>query len=302
MYSQTCVKLANFPQMCADSHHAPLLFQDTLDYGKMSRTITLQTNVAGNWPGLSLRGLCAVKDYLITVEGDFRQGTRFLCLYEVTPEKLVFLYKSAKVDGAFFPRADSEGAIYVPHASGVSVVRVENSKLRILRTLTAGGWLKYAHGVAVVRKDTILVTVGGDRQNLYLVDVQSDTATLVQTEHLLAGKEPFGVATLSGSVLLGYQESSILFLIPPGAGSPSPIHPQGLKSIRGITADKSGCFLVADEDSSGIWILSTTGETSHVIDVGKSSRPYDLTLVTDKRHQRVYIADLRGEIFVVSRT
>ena len=289
--------------MSAESHHAPRLFQETLDYGKMSRTITLHTNVSGNWPGLSLRGLCAVNDYLVTVEGDFSQGTRFLCLYEVTPKELVF-HKSVKVDGAFFPRADSEGKVYVPHASGVSIVRVEveNSKMRILRTLTAGGWLKYAHGVAVVRKDTILVTVGGDRQNLYLVDVQSDTATLVQTEHLLAGKEPFGVATLSGSVLLGYQESSILFLIPPGAGSPSPIHPQGLKSIRGITADKSGHFLVADEDSSRIWILSTTGEISHVIDVGASSKPYDLTLVTDKRHQRIYIADLKGEVFIVSRT
>ncbi len=230
-----------------------------------------------------MSGLCSLNDsYIVTLEVLDRD---YLCLYEVQ-ETLPLLDSAMKLDEPLSPRSDDQGHIYVPHKAGVAVIRiVDNRYLHMDRILTGGGKLKSALGVAVVNDTTLCVTVAGEHNTgVYLLDVTSDTVLIVlQIPSGLQGKLAYGVASLSGSVLVNYDSASlVLYNTGEICGTLLPI--EGLISLSSIAVDSGGGFLIADRSGDTGWVLSVTGE---VLARVKSDCPEDVTL--DLENRRLYI-------------
>ncbi len=221
--------------------------------------------------------------FLVTVEGP-SHGAHTVCLYEIQNDQLKLLDRNLDREDACFPRADVHRNIYLPYKSGIGVVRIVDSKEKHLhqdRTLTGGGTLKNSYGVCAVDDATLCVTVlKGDSNGVYLLDTITDTVLAVLDPPAgLEGATPGGVASLSGSVLVGYCNRKSLALYAAGMTSGTLLQPEGLVSVWGVTSDPGGRFLVADWEGNTIWVLSGTGE---VVVKGKAKRPYDVTLSSDQ--------------------
>ncbi len=218
----------------------------------------------------------------------------------MTADTLTLLDSDLELGLARCLRTDSHEHIYVPHSAGVALIRiVDNQRLRVDRILTGDGRLKSAMGVAVVNDATLCVSVGrGDNQGVYLLDVIADTVlTVLQPPAGLEHKLPFGVAALSGSVLVGYMPIADLALFAATGETPGIIvlHTEDVTSARAVAVDPSGRFLVVDSDSNAVWVVSVTGEVLARVD---SDSPGDVTLSPDNR--KLYIGNFgTGEITVL---
>ncbi len=246
-----------------------------------------------------LLGLCAVDDsYFVTVEGSLETTTRTICLYQVPTDELILLDTYKELTPARYPRADRSGHIYVPHDDGVAVFRIVENRLHMDRNLRGGdsGSLTSVFGVAVVNDTTLCVTVwyGGNR-GVYLLDIITDTVLYaLHPPEIHDNMFPSGVSVLGGRILVAYNVRGLV-LYNPDESDGVQLDTPGLRRMNGMTVDPAGRFLVADEKSNTVWVLSVTGK---VLARVESDQPVDVTLSPD--NSKMYIGHSRsGEITVL---
>lgn len=146
------------------------------------------------------------------------------------------------------------------------------------------GWEGYNQGVYV--KDVVTT-----------VDIITDTVrrVLLPPEGLEL-MPPYGAASLSGFILLGYPSVPKLVLYPPGEIYGSLIHAEGLESSWSIAVDPAGSFLVTEPHRSAVWVLSVSGKVLARAEC--QDEPYDITLSSD--NSRLCIGNnMTGEISVL---
>ncbi len=245
-----------------------------------------------------LWGLCAVTErHIVTLEG--HDTMRSLCLYAVNRGELQLLDKHLNLVSAYNPRVDTQGTIYVPYHRGVAVIRLlGETHLVFTKTLSSGGTLESAKSVAIETINTMWVTVGGEKnRGVYQLDIASDLViSNLRPGPELEVRSPWGIAVQSGSVLVGYNYSKTLALYLMDTESPMLVKPEGLVSVRGITVDPDGNFVVADWHGNAVWVLSATGDVIHRLEAGS---PYDVTLMPDG--STLCIGNWTGDVTVMSQ-
>ena len=163
---------------------------------------------------------------------------------------------------ARYPAADRQGYIYVPHNTGVAVLRmVDDRRLHVDRNLTGGGSLKFVDSVAVVNDTTLCVIKWwGDDQTVSLLDITTDTVlTVLQQPAGTESKTASAVASVLGSVLVKYAHLTMV-IYTAGKTSGTVLDIEGMKSVSEVTVDPDGRFLLSDRAGKTIWILAVTGE------------------------------------------
>ncbi len=275
---------------------------------------TLRPAFAGK-AGRTLWCVCAVDhSYIVTVE-DIEDGDA-VCLYEETADRLILANRYTRLERPLLARSDSRRRIYVAHKAGIAILRIHRGqtcpKLHGGRILTGGGRLKSVRGLAIVSDTKLCVTASeGNSSGVYLLDrITDNVLSILQPPQGLGDRVPFGVASLSGSILLGYQSCPKLVLytsVETTETSGTLLHIDGLESATQIAVDPAGRFLIADSDGNTVWVLSVAGEVLARVDsyspCDASARvdsysPCDASLSTD--NTRLYIGSYNtGEISVL---
>ncbi len=248
--------------------------------------------------------MCAVSGRLVTIERSAADRITYTCrLYTLQQGSLRLtstpLYPFSL--SPCCPYGDQEGHLYLPspHGNSLDMYRLRKGELLRMRSLTGQGFLAVPglSGMTLVTPRTLLAggTVRG-RGAVYIVDTATDRCLgTLEPPPGTEDKEPWGMASIGDTVLVGYRDSTILALYAKGSSAPTALRVDGLVSPGAIIADSDLHFLVADTGGNQIVILTVTGE---VYDTMAVDRPVGMAFIP--QHNRLYVASLDGQIVAMS--
>ncbi len=241
-------------------------------------------------------GMCHYSGRLYTVEGRDGVGSYRLAAYSVTNQDTVTLLDTLDLgEGVGDPRVDHHsGRVYIACGpSGVCVVRYDGSKLVPVTTLRCVGT---ADSLAIVSTNTLYV-IDWDKMTVSLIDdTQDRVTTRLQLPQELTDTPPDNISVLGDTVLVGFDETLVLYRhgVPtPGKVMP---RPQGLKYVTALSTDHHSSFLVSSGRSHTVSVLDVSGNLTHTIPIPGDRQPRDCTVVGEQ----LWVGCDNGDIIVMS--
>ncbi len=244
--------------------------------GYSSLTVKLEFDaICASLRGGRLHGICVVGDKLVTIEEEVESSTVAVCLYDMVQNQPNLLHKMAEPDVLRCPRSDSKGVVYIPSSEGVAVFQMESGYLLRSRTLTCGGKLKHVQGVGIVDDKMMCVSVSGEVNMVYVVDVQMEVVTHeYHPPESLKHERLLSVAAMPGYILAQYGTKSLV-LYSETTGTPLLIQLDCPGVIDGLNIDNKGHFLICNSLANQIFVLSKTGGITEIINI---DQPRDISV------------------------
>ena len=214
---------------------------------------------------------------------ELRDGSRSLCMYQVSGQGLTLLDTVTVARNDWYPRVDGHSQrVYI--ASGmsrnVSVVSWEDNRLTKLPTLKCVGM---CDSLEVMSPHTLCACDVGSR-SVCVVSVTDDrvTARLSKPEEV-RDKIPWRTAVLGDSVLVWY-EGDNLVVYENGVSNPGTMValPAGLRTVRGMSSDGVSRFLLCDDVSNAVFTLDASGKLCDKINIHTDSQVWDCTVMEGK--------------------
>ncbi len=223
--------------------------------------------------GYRLLGMCYNDACLYTVEGLHVESGRYSCclvVYQLQSDtgniSLLDEFDLGIIGWLQWPvcpRTEYHTQrVFVPNPdSGVTVARLDGGRLLREKTLTC---VKGCYSVEVMPLDTVYVC-HSDSHNVSVVGVRHDSITsTLERPGSVGDKDPFSLAVLGESVLVGYTDYNGRALVLYRHGSPAPVRviprPREMEGLAAISTDCWRHFLVADHVTKTLCLSWTSME------------------------------------------